>query len=255
MALDFDSGDPGAPKGHAIIYFRARYDPEVLLAIYAITLPISFDFSKFVPPFLTAHLAADPLKELKAFSLPPVPEQVESYEYLKRLSEVRADDLVCGGTVPTNDLPEMMQMAGDAVQEYERLWHEAHPEEGSRDGEETVAEGAGDESFSVNEVLYGLMNESDRLQELSKLVGKLRFAIDGKDGALQEETCEEIVAVARHMPPNYEVANLLKSMMEPDPEKGAALTQLYLDRCYKLLEGDEGGVRELEERIRGLEAG
>ena len=85
MALDFDSGNPNLPRGHAIIYFRARYDPETLLAIYAITLPIAFDFSKFVPPFLTAHLAADPMKELKAFSLPPVPEQVESYEYLQRV--------------------------------------------------------------------------------------------------------------------------------------------------------------------------
>ena len=256
MALDFDSGNPNLPRGHAIIYFRARYDPETLLAIYAITLPIAFDFSKFVPPFLTAHLAADPMKELKAFSLPPVPEQVESYEYLQRLSDSRADDLVCGGTVPTNDLPEMMQMAGDAVQEYERLWTESQPQKtvAGAVAEPAAVEESGDQSFNVNEVLYGLMNESDRLQELTKLVGKLRFALDGKDNALQEETCDDIVAVARHMPDNYDVNKLLRAMIEADPAKGATLTQLYLDRCYRLLEGDEGGVRELEERIRSLEA-
>ena len=50
MDLDFDAGSSASPRGHAIIYFRARYDPEKLLAIYAITLPITFDFSKFVPP-------------------------------------------------------------------------------------------------------------------------------------------------------------------------------------------------------------
>jgi hypothetical protein len=260
MALDFDSGSATSPRGHAIIYFRARYDPEKLLAIYAITLPITFDFSKFVPPFLTAHLAADPLKELKAFSLPPVPEEVESYEYLRRLSETRSDDLVCGGSVPTNDLPEMMQMAGDAVQEYERLWTESQPEASSativEPGGETssASSGAslGDASLGVNEVLYSLMNDSDRLQELSKLVGKLRFALDGKDSALSEETCDEIVAVGRHMPANYEVTKLLAAMMGPDP-KGATLTQLYMDRCYRLLEGDKEGVQQLEERIKGLE--
>ena len=257
MALDFDSGSPESPRGHAIIYFRARYDPEVLLAIYAITLPISFDFSKFVPPFLTAHLAADPMKELKGFSLPPVPEEVESWEYLKRLSDVRADDLVCGGTVPTNDLPEMMQMAGDAVQEYERLWTESQPEKivAGAVAEPAVAEEAGDQSFNVNEVLYGLMNDSDRLQELTKLVGKLRFALDGGDAAERDEARDDIVAVARHMPENYEVNKLLRAMIEADPEKGAALTQLYLDRCYRLLEGDESGAEELEGRIRSLESG
>ncbi len=253
MALDFDIGDPGSPRGHAIIYFRARYDAEKLVATYAITLPMAIDFSKYVPPFLVSHLAAEPLKDLSAFSLPPVPEEVDSYEHLKRLAEARADDLVCGGTVATNDLPEMMQTAGDSVQEYARLWKESQPDAAAALPESAAGE-ASEESFSVNEVLYGLMNDSDRLQELTKLVGKLRFALDGNDGTLREETCDEIVAVARHMPPNYQIAELLKAMLTPDPVKGATLTQLYLDRCYRLLEGDDRGVTELEDRIRGLEA-
>ena len=131
MHLDFDTGNPTSPRGHAIIYFRARYDAEKLVATYAITLPMAIDFSKYVPPFLASHLAAEPLKDLSAFSLPPVPEEVESYDQLKRLSEARADDLVCGGTVATNDLPEMMQVAGDAVQEYARLWNESQPAAGT----------------------------------------------------------------------------------------------------------------------------
>ena len=199
------------------------------------------------------------MKELKAFSLPPVPEEVESWDYLKRLSDSRSDDLVCGGTVPTSDLPEMMQMAGDAVQEYERLWRESQPEQAQPaiiDAPGTASqEATTDQSFNVNEVLYGLMNDNDRLQELAKLVGKLRFAIDGRDSSLQEETCEEITAVARHMPPDYQVDRLLSSMLEPHPANAAILTQLYLDRCYRLLEGDQSGVQELEERIRSLEAG
>ena len=254
MALDFDVGYPASPRGHAIIYFRARYDAEKLVATYAITLPMAIDFSKYVPPFLATHLAAEPLKDLSAFSLPPVPEEVESYDYLKRLSEQRADDLVCGGTVAINDLPEMMQMAGDAVQEYARLWKESQPETSSAAVVEPAREVSSDESLGVNEVLYGLMNDSDRLQELTKLVGKLQFALDGNDRSLREEACDEIVAVGRHMPANYQVSQLLQSMLGADLAKGSALTQLYLDRCYKLLVGDDNSVLELEERIRGLEA-
>ena len=252
MDLDFDTGNPASPRGHAIIYFRARYDAEKLVATYAITLPMAIDFSKYVPPFLATHLAAEPLKDLSAFSLPPVPEEVESYDHLKRLSEARADDLVCGGTVATNDLPEMMQMAGDAVQEYARLWKESQPAAATGAIAEP-ADNTSDTSLGVNEVLYGLMNDGDRLQELSKLVGQLRFALDGNDRALSEETCDEIAAVGRHMPSNYQVPDLLRAMMQPE-SKGSLLTQLYLDRCYRLLEGDDNSVQELDERIRGMEA-
>ncbi len=252
MNLDFDTGNPTSPRGHAIIYFRARYDAEKLVATYAITLPMAIDFSKYVPPFLASHLAAEPLKDLSAFSLPPVPEEVESYDHLKRLSEARADDLVCGGTVATNDLPEMMQVAGDAVQEYARLWKESQPA-AARGAIPEPADDTSDTSLGVNEVLYGLMNDGDRLQELSKLVGQLRFALDGNDRALSEETCDEIAAVGRHMPTNYQVPDLLRAMMQPE-SKRSLLTQLYLDRCYRLLEGDYNSVQDLDERIRGMEA-
>ena len=249
MDLDFDSGDPASPRGHAIIYFRARYEADKLLATYAITLPFSIDFSKYVPPFLASHLASEPLKELSAFSLPPVPEEVGSYDQLKRLSAMRADDLVCGGVVATNDLPEMMQMAGDAVQEYARLWAACQPAIAAPEPAETAA----DVDLGVNEVLYSFMSESDRLQELAKLVGKLRFALDGNDRALSAEACQEIASVGRHMPDNYQVDHLLRVAQESD-SRGATLTQLYLDRCYKLLEGDDGSVLDLDERIRGMEA-
>ena len=98
------------------------------------------------------------------------------------------------------------------------------------------------------------MNDSDRLQELTKLVGKLRFALDGGDAGERDEARDEIMAVGRHMPANYEVDKLLRAMLESDPSKGGTLAQLHLDRCYKLLDGDFQGVQELEERIRSVEA-
>ena len=34
--------------------------------------------------------------------------------------------------------------------------------------------------------------------------------------------------------------------------KGAQLAQLYLDRCYKLSNGDQAAAQELEEKIKGF---
>lgn len=247
MDLEFDRGSSSEPKGHAIIYFRVRYEADKLLATYVVTLPLVVDFAKYVPPFLASHLAAEPLKELSAFSLPPVPEEAESHDQLVRLAELRSDDLVCAGTVATNDLPEMMQAASDAVQAYSRLWSEYVTSLKPAPVEET------DSYLDVNEVLYSLMNERDRLQELVKLVGKLRFAVEGEDRVVGSEVHQQIDLVARHLPPTYQVANLLQAAENTAP-KGGMLAQLYLDRCYKLMEGDDHSVTELDERIRALEA-
>ena len=247
MDLQFDRGSPQEPKGHAIIYFRGRLEQDKLFASYVVILPLAIDFSKYVPPFLASHLASASLKELSAFSLPPVPEEVEGHGSLVRLADMRADDLVCAGSVSPSDLPEMMQAASDAVQEYSRLWTEYV-------GSEAVPIPQSDDAgLGVEEVLYGLMNERDKLEELSKLVGKLRFAMEGNDNQLSAEVRQQISLVGQHLPESYQVAKLLGAAADASG-KSTSLAQLYLERCYKLVGGDDGGALELEERIKALEA-
>lgn len=248
MDLDFDKGNAHQPKGHAIIYFRARYEPDKVLATYAVTLPMRVDFAKYVPPFLVSHLASEPLKDLSAFSLPPIPEEVESHAYLEQLADMRSDDLVCAGSVSTSDLPEMMQLASEAVQAYSQLWADYMALTKPEVSAETEESGLG-----VDEVLYSLMNERDRLQELSKLISKLRFALETDDRALGEEVRHQISTVGRHLSPDYHVDKLLQAAGDDGPQ-GAALARLYLDRCYRLLEGDATTAGELEERIKALES-
>ena len=246
MDLDFDKGTPHEPKGHAIIYFRVRYEPDKLMATYVVTLPMAVDFTKYVPPFLASHLATEPLKGLSAFSLPPVPEEVESHEHLVRLAEMRSDDLVYGGTLSANDTPEMMQASSDAVEKYSRLWADFVGSSATATSE------ISDSGLDVNDVLYSLMNGRDRLQELSKLIGKLRFAVEGDDHALSAEAQQQITLVGRHLPERYQVTTLLRVAADAT-RKGATLAKLYLDRCYRILEGDDNGVAELEKGIKELE--
>jgi hypothetical protein len=55
------------------------------------------------------------------------------------------------------------------------------------------------------------------------------------------------------LPDNYLIAQLLDVALRPQP-MGGDLAQLYLERCYRLSDGDEEGVRKLEERIKVMES-
>ncbi len=57
MAVDFERGDPNAPKGHALLYFRSSVNPDEIVGTYVICFPISFDVSKYVPPFLMGQVS------------------------------------------------------------------------------------------------------------------------------------------------------------------------------------------------------
>ena len=121
MDLTFDRGDPQNPRGHALLYFRVDTEPDQVYATYVVTLPVKSDLTKYVPPFLASHLGSLPLSDLSAFAMPPVPEVVGSFSELDRLSQLRADDLVYGGSMFSFDLPRMMETATEAVQAYSSL--------------------------------------------------------------------------------------------------------------------------------------
>ena len=65
-------------------------------------------------------------------------------------------------------------------------------------------------------------------------------------------TCEQITLVGRHLPEGYQVAGLIRAAGDSS-NRGATLAQLYLDRCYRLMEGNDQRAHELEQKIRALE--
>ena len=248
MDVTFERGDPRKPRGHALAYFRTRSEPDKVYATYIIVLPISVDFAKYVPPFLTSHLSSMPLNDLSAFSLPPVPEEVGSDRELQQLAELRDDDLLYVGTMNSFDLPEMMEAVADVVRYYSQKWSEH-----SKPAIALPAHEREEASVGVNEVLYGLMNERDRLTELSKLAGKLRFAVEGDDSQTSSDIVEDIKVLGRYLSERYYIPSLLQAVMDSSA-KGTQLAQLYLDRCYKLSNGDEAAAHDLEEKINTLKA-
>ena len=272
MDLVFDRGDSQHPRGHALLYFRVDTEPDKVYATYVVTLPVKSDLTKYVPPFLASHLGNLPLSDLSAFAMPPVPEAVNSFEELERLSQLREDDLVYGGSMFSFDLPRMMETATEAVQVYSSLCSEAlgmisTPAEGAAEaiGEElreTLEVAAApetepepepepDDSLNVNEVLFSFMSESDKLGELSRLLGRLRFAVDGADQSEADEVGAEITVLARHLPENFKVSDLL-NVAKDNSERSSQLAKLYIDRCFRLSAGDAGAATELDAQIQLL---
>ncbi|SUZ83453.1 uncharacterized protein METZ01_LOCUS36307 [marine metagenome] len=272
MDLIFDRGDSQNPKGHALLYFRVDTEPDTVYATYVVTLPVKSDLTKYVPPFLASHLGNMPLSDLSAFAMPPVPEAVGSFAELERLSQSREDDLVYGGSMFSFDLARMMETATEAVQAYSSLCSDAlamtsTPAEGaaaaiSEELRETLQappatdpeaepEEEPDESLNVNEVLFSFMSESDKLSELSKLLGRLRFAVDGSDHAAAEEVGGEIIVLSRHLPENFKVNDLLEAAKD-NSEQSSQLAKLYIDRCFRLSAGEEVAATELDAQIELL---
>ena len=257
MDLTFERGDPQRPKGHALVYFRVNTEPDRVYVTYVITLPVKADLTKYVPPFLSSHLGAMPLSDLTAFAMPPVPEPVDSYQELDQLSLLRDDDLVFATSMFSFDLPRMMETVTEAVQAYSQLCADrfgatAPQLETSQGGPASLEEETEDRSLRVDDVLFSLMSEGDKLGELARLLGKLRFAVEGQDSGMSDEVTEEITTLARYLPEEFQVPALL-AVARDTSQKGSRLAQLYLDRCFRLSAGDFSSARALDEEIQALQ--
>ena len=121
MDITFERGDRQRPKGHALAYFRVDTEPDQVYATYVVILPVQADLTKYVPPFLASHLGNLPLSDFSAFAMPPVPEPVDSFPELERLSQLRDDDLIYAGSTFSFDLPRMMESVTELVQAYAQL--------------------------------------------------------------------------------------------------------------------------------------
>ena len=241
----FETGNEISPKGHALVYFRDRNDVDSIFATYIIALPISVDVSKYIPPMFASQMQGMSSQDLNGFAFPPMPEKVDNIESIRRLAEIRGDDLIDGGTGNLTDPMESMNTVNELQQEYIKLW-------------ENSLETQNDEHVldSVKDVIYEFMGEPDKLSELAKLVGKLRFASEGHEGfynrSMIEEVESEILSLARYLPDNYKIESLIQST-KLESDSGSVLAQLYLERCYKLYEEDYIELQKIEDKIKSFE--
>ena len=172
---------------------------------------------------------------------------------MQELAAKRDDDILFAGSLNPSDVPSAMMSINEAVHSYAEVYSEVVGVVGLPGDEEPDA-AEDDAGLGVSEVLFGLMSESDKLGELTKLVGRLKFAVEGADAAQVKEAEEEVILLARHLPDNHDVPKLVQAVKSSE-SRGAQMADLYLQRCFHLVHEDYARLAQIEEQLKVLESG
>lgn len=251
--LTFRAGDPDRPRGHALVFFRDSDASDEVWATYLVVAPIKMDLGKYIPAAFASQLAGQlSAAAPSAYPLPPVPEKFEAgLAALERLAELRSDDLIDGGTLRMSDPLYALQPVADIGEQYaERCATyvaSAPLEEASH-----VPIGSGPGSVDVDDLLLQVMPDRDKIGRLARLAGTLRYAVDGGDLRLVDETVNEMQRVARHLADKYRPEELITAARSTQP-RAAQLAELYLERCYRLVDEDYAAIAELDSKIDALQ--
>tara|TARA_Y100000817_G_scaffold185183_1_gene144699 strand:+ start:663 stop:1391 length:729 start_codon:yes stop_codon:yes gene_type:complete len=241
--LKFDLGNEDSPRGHALIYFKDSLGAKIF-ASYVILLPITVDVSKYVPPFLMNQVADFSADDMSAFAFPPAPEEVEDYDFLVELAQIRHDDLIDAGTFDGTDVTSAMMRVNDLTQEYLDIYSDNI----EMPKEHVVSLNP---SSDVNDLMYSLMSENDRLTELTKLIGQMRYAIESGEDKIIEETERDLFVLAAYFAETFQLNKLL-SVAKKSGDLSATLTDLYLKRCFHLSREEYQQLGEVEDQISKL---
>ena len=250
MPLNFVNGAASNPKGHALVFFEDSAS-GVYYASYVVLLPITVDVSKYVPPFLMNQVGELGAGDMNAFAFPPAPEPVTDLEYLLQLSDQRSDDLIDAGTIRPSDVTDSMMKVNEIVEEYLQIYEDVFGAFSSDQSEIDESSSESNNTTGVNDVLYSLMGDSDRLSELTKLVGKLRYSIQTEEEGLISEAREEIKVLSTFLPDSFEIDKLIQAAVGSN-DGSETLTDLYLKRCFHLHREEYAELAVIETEIAAI---
>ncbi len=255
MMLSFERGDPSRPRGHVLVYFRATNDPSHVLASYVVVPPITMDFARYIPPMFAAQFGGIIPSGPAAFPLPPFPERVESLEWVQEAANVRGDDLIDGGSVDASDIQRLLTLMTEIASEYASLYEKrsvSAPEPDSdrdREGEPRSLP-----PVDVDELLMSLMSDREKVEKLARMTGTVRYAVEGGDADLLDETVGEMERVGRQLGERYRVAELVAAARDPEQHAGR-LAEVLLQRCFRLAAEEYDALAALDREIDALRDG
>ncbi|HEX7734109.1 MAG TPA: hypothetical protein VF458_04580 [Ktedonobacteraceae bacterium] len=259
MTIQFLRGNSGAPKGHAIFVARNSADPRTVVWTYCVVPPAPFSLAKFIPPFLTAQMSPEDIQEvagdIQAMPLSPIMEEGCTLEQLQVLAERRDDDLCDIGSISLHDTQGRMQLVLQSSMEYGQFYlsnmSSLKPSTSSA-LPAFESESAPLDDLDAEELLLQTMTDRQRLAEMSKLVGLVRYALEGKDTHLVDDTKRRMQRIGRQLPDKYRSNDLITAAANPQ-DRGARLAELYIERGYKLLDEEYADIPNIEQAIRKLQ--
>lgn len=285
MGLRFEIGDAQAPRGHAILYAHAG---GRIVATYCVVLPIPFSIAKYLPPIfgqmpdamqqgfggmggfggLGGFGAMGGAQGLAAMPIPPMLEDMDSFDEVRSLAEHRGDDLCDMGVLVIGDDSHRLAYAAEGCGEYGQMYANyqqrwpAVPTSPQMPPAQTplgFATRANTpptsptslDDVDVDAVAATMMPERARLGELARLIGQARYAIEVGDTRARETTATEMTRLARSLPEKYRAEQLVEAALRADAV-GPRLAELYLQRAYKLLDEKYIDIPPIEREIRTL---
>ncbi len=236
---------------------RNSADPRQVFWTYCVVPPLPLSLAKYLPPILASQISPEDLQginEVPAMPISPIMEEGSTMENLQMLAERREDDLCDIGSINAYDTNGRMQLVSMSSAEYGQLYanygqqlqHSPTSLPAYADEPSTL------DDLDADELLIQTMTDRQRLSELSKLVGLTRYALEGRDTHLVEETRKRMQRIARQLPDKYRTNELITAAANPQ-DRGSRLAQLYIERGYKLLDEEYADIPNIEHAIRELQ--
>lgn len=248
--LTFHTGDPDRPRGHALVFFRDGDAPDEVWATYLVVAPIKMDLGKYIPAAFASQLSGQLSGAApSAYPLPPVPEKFDGgLAALERLATLRSDDLLDGGTLRMSDPLYALQPVTDIGMQYAEKC--TSYVESAADVPELVEDRPGERQsqVDVDDLLLQVMPDREKVGRLARLTGTLRYAVEGGDTRLIDDTVAEMERVARHLSDKYRPAELIAAARSSEGQS-AQLAELFLERCYRLVDEDYAALADIDRRI------
>lgn len=257
MTIQFLRGDPQAPKGHAIFIAHSTVNPRNILSTYCVVPPIPLSLAKYLPSFLAAQLSPEELQDatnVPVMPIPPMLEEGSTLEHLHLLAERRDDDLCEIGTVNPREEGARMQLVAQGCQEYGQYYVNYASAFAQSPSIAPVDDDipAPMDDLDAEELLIQTMTDRQRLAELGKLIGVARYALEGHDAQLLQETRRRMQRIAAPLPDKYRSSDLMAAAFDAS-ERGARLAELYLERGFKLLDEEYAEIPRIERAIKELQ--
>jgi hypothetical protein len=264
MALQFLRGNPQAPKGHAIFIAHSRgsstgFQPssqrgsQTVYSTYCLVPPIPMSIAKYLPPLFAAQIPSEELQganTIAGMPIPPMLEEGMNLDQLQNLAERRDDDLCDLGSVSSEEV-ERMQMATLSCQEYAQMYANFIAQPSSLPASSSAASNTEVEDVDAEDLFVQTMTDRQKLAEVGKLVGMARYALEGNDKTLLQDTRQRIERISRRLPEKYRGHDLASAAVSSGTQN-ARLAELYLSRAYKLLDEEYAEIPAIESEIREL---
>jgi hypothetical protein len=213
--------------------------------------------AKYISPLLAAQIPGDMLQEASSgaavFPIPPMLEDGFTLDQIETMAERRGDDLCDLGSLSASDDTTRLQMAAFGCQEYAQAYLSYTSSTSylnAAPSQATVDLPSPDE-IDAEELMLQTMPDRQKLTEMGKLVGTARYALDGYDRTLLQETRQRLERLGRLLADKYRSQEIINSAFDPD-KRGAKLAELYLSRAFKLVDEEYADIPEIERAIREL---